>query len=147
MIRGQTRSDFIQFLLFGNLTKVCGFQERLGSVDLYGLRWDKLQLCSTMGDHFLSFSDIPWPTKLRPSRPPDITREAVKSFLESLDLASNSKECVPWIKKELLRWHPDKFTTSVLHMVYEDQVGQVEEGVNIVSGIFTDLMREAQSSA
>ena len=32
-------------------------------------------------------------------------------------------------------------------MVYEDQVGQVEEGVNIVSGIFTDLMREAQSSA
>ena len=112
----------------------------------YGLRWDKLQN-SPKGTRFLSFSDIPWPTKSTPSNPPDITKEAVKSFLASFGLTSNSKECVQRIRKEFLRWHPDKFSTSVLPMVYEDRAEQVEQAVNNVSGILADLMREARSSS
>lgn len=112
----------------------------------YGLQWDKLQN-SAKGTRFLSFSDIPWPTKSTPSNPPDVTKEAVKSFLASLGLMSNSKECVQWIRKEFFRWHPDKFSTSILPMVYEDQVEQVEQGVNNVSGILADLMQEARSSS
>ena len=60
---------------------------------------------------------------------------------------SNSKECVQWIRKELKRWHPDKFSVFILPMVYEDQVRQVTEAVNNVSGILANLMQEARSSS
>lgn len=150
IVRGQTRSDFIQIYFAWKSDESYDFQGRaqsLGNADQYRLRWDKLKICSAMGIRCLSFSDIPWPTKTRPSKPPDITKGTVKSFLESLDLMSNSKECVLWIRKELLRWHPDKFSTTVLPIVYEDQEGQVQEGVNNVSGILTALMNEARSPA
>lgn len=58
---------------------------------------------------------------------------------------SNSGGCVYWIKQELLRWHPDKFSSSLLPIVYEDQVRQVERAVTDVSSILTDLLKKARS--
>ncbi len=140
---------FIEISCIKTLNFFFGYQERappLGAMNQYGLRWDRLQN-STKGTRFLSFSDIPWPTKSTLSNPPDITNEAVKSFLASFGLMSNSKECVQWIRKELKCWHPDKFSAFILPMVYEDQVRQVAEAVNNVSGILANLMQKAHSSS
>jgi hypothetical protein len=114
------------------------------AVNQYVLRWNKLQNYSK-DVRTLSFSDIPWPIESRKSASPaDITKEAVKAFLASSNVTTNSSNCAYWIKKELLRWHPDKFSTSLLPIVYEDQVSQVKVAVDQVSSILTDLMNEAR---
>lgn len=139
------RSAFHKFFRVYNSYNIFGYQKNVEDADAvnqYILRWKKLQNY-TKDVRTLSFSDIPWPIKPRPSpSPPDISKEAVKAFFT--DTTINLNNGVYWIKRELLRWHPDKFSTSILPIVYEDQVGQVEVTVNQVSSILADLLQDAR---
>jgi hypothetical protein len=111
----------------------------------YSLRWQKLRRPKTEGStRTLSFQDVPWPVLQTPSRPADITEEQLAKFF--LDPAINGRvdrqSRITALRLELRNWHPDKFITNVLPLVYEDQLPLVEEGMQLVSRILTQMLKE-----
>ncbi|KAF9451934.1 hypothetical protein P691DRAFT_772674 [Macrolepiota fuliginosa MF-IS2] len=86
----------------------------------------------------LGFSDIPWPTKLVPSRPCDITPSAVATLLLS-PFHSPKQTRKERTRSAQLRWHPDRFR-RLLSRVKEEDKEAIEEGVGIIARCLNDLM-------
>lgn len=70
-----------------------------------------------------------------------LTKGRIKKFL----LSTGSDDSRTKIKKELLRWHPDKFEIFVLPLIYEDDINLVKEGLHIVSTALTMLLKETNN--
>ena len=93
-----------------------------------------------------SFRDVPWPVLQTPSQPADITRAQVENFFLAPDIYGNvdSRTQVQVLRREMRNWHPDRFNSTVLPLVYEDQLPLIMEGSLVVSGILIELFKKIQ---
>ena len=83
-----------------------------------------------------------------PKQPADITKAHLERFFLDPDIngSVDSQTQAKAIKRELLNWHPDKFNSTVLPFVYEDQLPLVKEGSLLVSGILIELFQKIQKT-
>ncbi|OCB88147.1 hypothetical protein A7U60_g4776 [Sanghuangporus baumii] len=90
-------------------------------LEWYDSEWTACNTSSSSSS--LTFSDIPWPVIPFPQSPQEVTAAAVQSFMkqcrsdELLPKPVTTKENRITVKKELLNWHPDKFSTRILQRV------------------------------
>jgi hypothetical protein len=112
----------------------------------YLLRWEELCHLKAPKTRNWSFQDIPWPMLQTPLRPADITREHLELFFLDPDINGNvdSQTQVQAIRREMRNWHPDKFNTTLLPLVYEDQLQLVMEGSLLVSQTLIELFKKIQ---
>lgn len=80
----------------------------------------------------LSFKTIPWPMATPPASVEDITLQAVSSFLLS-PAHSHGKSTRTRAREALRVWHPDKWFTTWLSRVRDDDKAVVIQGVNAVA--------------
>jgi hypothetical protein len=73
-----------------------------------------------------------------PKRSSDITTNRVQRFILHPDRPGLG-DARNILRLELLRWHPDKFTTWVLSQVAPEHVSEVEDGLHSVSSIIAEL--------
>ncbi|KZW00311.1 hypothetical protein EXIGLDRAFT_722362 [Exidia glandulosa HHB12029] len=95
----------------------------------YCEKWNALHVAAP---HQLTFKTIPWPVAAAPASPAAITLAAVSSFLlsPSHSLGKTTRQRA----REALRvWHPDKWFTTWLKYVPDQERAQVIEGVNAVA--------------
>lgn len=102
----------------------------------YEARWGTLATSSEA----LTFSSIPWPIVLPPTKAEDITPAAIAQFLFS-SLHSQGQTRKDRIRSAQLRWHPDRFQ-RLMGRVTTEHKKQVEEGVGIVARCLNDLMAQ-----
>jgi hypothetical protein len=86
----------------------------------------------------LGFKDVPWPTRVVPASPSDITPSAIVNLLLS-PFHSTKQVRKERIRSAQLRWHPDRFR-RILNRVKEEDREAVEEGVGIIARCLNDLM-------
>ena len=106
----------------------------------YTMRWQKLRTSSqesTISKRVWSFRDVLWPVHPTPIGLLGLSREQIIRFV-----LSGPEDFQTKIKKELLRWHPDRFHISVLPRVYEEDIPLVKEGSHIVITALTTLLEK-----
>ncbi|KXN85373.1 hypothetical protein AN958_11473 [Leucoagaricus sp. SymC.cos] len=91
----------------------------------------------------LGFEDIPWPTKLVPVTPSDITPNAIVVLLLS-PFHSPKQTRKERLRSAQLRWHPDRFRRIMIRVREEDKEA-VEEGVGIIARCLNDLMSKEKT--
>ncbi|OCH83987.1 hypothetical protein OBBRIDRAFT_742377 [Obba rivulosa] len=96
----------------------------------------------------LRFHQIPWPI-LEPAHCVEqMTKGAIRRFLEhpsrlSVPRGKTREEVLRWVvKRELLRWHPDKFHSQVLSKAKPDQRSWISEVAAAVTRALTEIMAE-----
>ncbi|KAL5522251.1 hypothetical protein ACEPAF_2108 [Sanghuangporus sanghuang] len=91
-------------------------------LEWYDSEWTACNASSSSSSS-LTFSDIPWPVIPFPQSPQEVPAAAVQSFMkqcgsdELLPTLVTTKQNRITVKKELLNWHPDKFSTRILQRV------------------------------
>ncbi|EJD52716.1 hypothetical protein AURDEDRAFT_111308 [Auricularia subglabra TFB-10046 SS5] len=80
----------------------------------------------------LSFKNIPWPMAMQPASVEDITLPAVSSFVLS-PAHSHGKTTKARAREALRAWHPDKWFTTWLSRVRDEDKAAVIQGVNAVA--------------
>lgn len=94
----------------------------------YQQRWTAMQTSNER----LTFRTIPWPVATPPTTPSAITLAAVSAFLlsPSHSLGKTTRQRA----REALRvWHPDKWFSTWLKRVNDEDKAAVVEGVNAVA--------------
>ncbi|KAG7440011.1 uncharacterized protein BT62DRAFT_1013156 [Guyanagaster necrorhizus] len=97
----------------------------------YQARWQAVHSSSSS----LSFSSIPWPQRIQPATPSDISPAAIASFIFAYPGTQSRKER---IRSAQLTWHPDRFQ-RLLGRVVEEEREKVGEGAGIVARALNDL--------
>ncbi|KAI0030923.1 hypothetical protein K488DRAFT_53208 [Vararia minispora EC-137] len=91
----------------------------------------------------LTFSTLAWPVAGRPRDASALTRDAVREFILS-DAHSAGISPRARVQAALRRWHPDKFVPAMMSAVVESERRRVEEGVRIVAGHLSEILREVR---
>ncbi|KAK0212742.1 hypothetical protein DFS33DRAFT_61824 [Desarmillaria ectypa] len=97
----------------------------------YQKRWQAINSSSSP----LSFSSIPWPQKIQPTTPSDISPAAIASFIFAYPGTQSRKER---IRSAQLTWHPDRFQ-RLLGKIVKEEREKVEEGAGIIARVLNDL--------
>ncbi|KAK0485901.1 hypothetical protein IW261DRAFT_1559342 [Armillaria novae-zelandiae] len=97
----------------------------------YQTRWQAIHSSSSP----LSFSSIPWPQKIQPTTPSDISLAAIASFIFAYPGTQSRKER---IRSAQLTWHPDRFQ-RLLGRIVEDEREKIKEAAGIVARALNDL--------
>jgi len=101
----------------------------------YQQRWRQLLDAEVSGLHF---TDFPWPVQGAKIRAPDEIKPAlVKGFMSEM----GSQQ----LRKELIRWHPDKFVRVKQCFVQSDQ-SMILEGIDEVSKILISAYRGSKET-
>ncbi|KAF7724372.1 hypothetical protein EC973_001097 [Apophysomyces ossiformis] len=108
-------------------------QSRSLSWQEYEKRWAHVETADT-----LNKKDIPWPILQHGQFSP----QSIRDFL--LDPAQSSEANKKRVRKEQLRYHPDKFVQKVLRKVQstEKEYKRLEQRMNDISGWLNDLWAE-----
>ncbi|KIP06283.1 hypothetical protein PHLGIDRAFT_107119 [Phlebiopsis gigantea 11061_1 CR5-6] len=73
-----------------------------------------------------------------------ITRDAVRAFMlhaeRPAELGPNVKTQQQKVRAEMLRFHPDKFNTTVLPKIVKADQGKAKEAASIVARALTELL-------
>lgn len=97
----------------------------------YQTRWQAIYSSSSP----LSFSSIPWPQKIQPTTPSDISPSAIASFIFAYPGTQSRKER---IRSAQLTWHPDRFQRLLGRIVPEERE-KIKEGAGVVARVLNDL--------
>jgi hypothetical protein len=105
----------------------------------YDFQWAKLiDIRANTPPVGLKFTDIPWPVfDPQPEKPSDMNSEGIAQFLMHQERATIGFNRL--LRDELLHWHPDKFMTLVYPQVVAEEQKSVEEGMQMVSRVLTEL--------
>ncbi|KAJ3558233.1 hypothetical protein NM688_g1048 [Phlebia brevispora] len=99
----------------------------------YETRWRALQAAALSGNTSVSWKEIPWPVHGTPLSPADLTPDAIANFLFApFGVRGSTGSKKDRIRTFFLRWHPDKFPSSVLSQMADDERDMVVDGVNSV---------------
>ena len=126
-------------------------------LDWYDHEW---AVINSSGDtSSLFFSDIPWAICPYPRSAEDVTREGVRAFLEQrcpvkpVDQSDPAAKPAPArkkrvvLKKELLNWHPDKFSTRVLmRCASSDEREVIRLAADVVQRSLTAFITEPENA-
>ncbi|KAH8548717.1 hypothetical protein BGW37DRAFT_506078 [Umbelopsis sp. PMI_123] len=116
--------------------KLRQLQKMGSSSKQYLLKWEALETAPTTAKT-LRIKDIPWPFV-----GPEVTKTAVKDFLlyDISDLAKQKKI----IRKEQLRYHPDKFMQKVSARLVDsnEERDLINERINHISSCLNDIWKE-----
>jgi hypothetical protein len=106
---------------------------------MYDLRWAKLiDIHANTPPVVLKFADIPWPVfDPQPEKASDMNSARIAQFLLHQERATIGFSKI--LRDELLHWHPDKFMTLTYPQVAAEERKSVEEGMQMVSRVLTEL--------
>lgn len=110
-------------------------------LDLYDRKWEELKRNRDLSS--LIFTELPWPLLFPIASPAQITYEGVQEFVfHPLRKGLDGKTRRERVKAEVLRFHPDKFTTIVLGKVRDWERDLAAEASGVVARILTRMMTE-----
>jgi hypothetical protein len=113
---------------------------QIAQIARYNLQWKKLinHHTKTPAMDWMKFTDIPWPVfDPQPQQPSDLTPMRIKRFFLHPERSAIGFDKT--FRLELLHWHPDKFLTLIHPQVVAMEQDNVEEGMQMVSRVLTDL--------
>lgn len=115
---------------------------RKAAHELYEEKWTILANLSNEV-RIIAYWEIPWPVFHPVNSPSDITLDAMKQFLFYPDRpAIQGRALRTVVKTELLRWHQDKFSNTVVKRVQESEQDKTRETGAVVIRFLTDLFAE-----
>ncbi|KAF8999159.1 hypothetical protein BDQ17DRAFT_1182702, partial [Cyathus striatus] len=104
--------------------------------DLYDKKWEALR----GGDNIpqLFFGQFPWPVLCDVSGLQDITEERLgEFFFHSARPGFEDKSRRDRVRKEFLRWHPDKFEAKMLDFIIPEHKELVKEAAGTIARFLT----------
>ncbi|KIJ61467.1 hypothetical protein HYDPIDRAFT_115948 [Hydnomerulius pinastri MD-312] len=113
-------------------------------LSIYEQKWDELRNNKSLP--IIDVSQLPWPVLATIcSTPEQITYQGVRAFIFYPHRPSNEgKSPRDIVKAEILRFHPDKFTTRVVPKVQPYQQAVAQEIAGAVTRILTRIMSEVE---
>ncbi|KAG2042620.1 hypothetical protein BDR03DRAFT_568177 [Suillus americanus] len=109
---------------------------------LYDAKWQELKLSQKLTSVMLC--EMPWPTFQQGcASPDDISRRSMEEFIfHPLRPGMETKSRKDRVKVEILRFHPDKFDSNIVHKLRECDREKASEIAGALARILTNMMAE-----
>jgi hypothetical protein len=92
-------------------------------------QWERLKTLDDLG-----WDNFPWPVFEKPTEPEELTSVAINAYvLSSHHPTDKSKTARARIKNQIKKWHLDRFETTLLRKVREEEREKVREGARSVA--------------